>query len=595
MSLPKILLIGPPNSGKSSLFRHLTGVQVKSVNYPGSTMSIQSAIWRDQFELLDTPGAYSLNAQTEDERLTQQVIQSTESYQGIWLVLDATQIKRQWGLFQEIIKLNKPVMVILTMKDLLNALDVSIDVNQLSQQFGVPWTCLQTNHAAHDLNFLALTQKFVSQLNEGSRPMVLDFSYPHPLSDLDEKLTYGLESWSLKWDRLALHPVWGLPLFTLILFFIFASLFWVSDPLMIMVESGFEFLQAWVGSIDLWGYQAFLAEALIPAISSFVVFVPQITMLFVILGFLEASGYMARGVTLLDHILKRFGLSGRAFAPLIAGYACAIPAILSTRQLSSTRERKLVLWITPLLSCSARLPVFIFLVQSLWGQQSVVWRVLALFVIYLLSTAMAMSAAALVNRLLPPVKQDSLLAIDLPWYRQPAMGKVFYDALLRSRDFVVRAGPVIMTLSLLMWGLSRYPQSSGGEITRSYLAQLSSWMEPVFSPIGVDGKTGIAVLSAFAAREVFVSTYALVHALEPDTLPESILDDAQVGNFAPNLSNATRVALILFFIVALQCLSTVALQAKESGSWSFALGQLFIFNGVAYFLAWLAYQTVSLF
>lgn len=594
MSLPKVLLIGPPNSGKSSLFRHLTGVQVKSVNYPGSTMNIQSGVWNGQFELLDTPGAYSLSAQTQDEQLTFDLLNKTEDYQGIWLVLDATQLKRQWGLFQEIQNFKKPLLIILTMKDLLTSLDVQLDTQALTLQYGISWVCVQTNQANSDINFLQETQKFVSLLKTNPLALQVDLSYPLQLAKLDQSLSLGLESWSLKWDRIALHRLWGLPLFAVTLFLIFASLFWVSDPLMSAVEAVFEALQSQTAGLNLWGFEAFLSEAIIPAVGAFAVFIPQIAMLFILLGLLEASGYMARGVTLLDHSLKKFGLSGRSFAPLIAGYACAIPAILSTRQLSSLRERQLVLWVTPLLSCSARLPVFIFLVQGLWGQQSVFLRVIALFLIYLISTLIAFAAAGFINRILPKPKQESILAIDLPWYRRPALGKVFYDALLRSWDFVTRAGPVIMVLSLLMWGLSRYPQGDDGKITESYLGQLSVFMEPLFSPIGVDGKTGIAILSAFAAREVFVSTYALVHSLDPGLLPEAITQTVAI-TAQPRLSNAALAGLIIFFIIALQCLSTVALQAKESGSWFFALSQLFIFNGIAYLLAWVTFNVVSFF
>jgi ferrous iron transport protein B len=375
--------------------------------------------------------------------------------------------------------------------------------------------------------------------------------------------------------------------FALVMFVLFTSIFWFSDPL----SSGLETIFIWIAeqvtrAPHFWG-QELLSQAVLPGISSFLVFVPQILILFFLLSLLEGSGYLARAAFIADSVLLRFGLSGRAFVPLLSGFACAIPALMAARNLSSHRERMITRWIVPLLTCSARIPVFTLLIETLFKPYGAEVKAIGLMGLYLFSLIPAAITAKVLNRFFDQsqsLQTSSFLALDMPWYRLPHLKLALMNSVQKSILFVRRAGPTIFILSVGIYLLSTFPkpQVEGHNvlITESYLGQVANFLEPVFKPMGLDGETGVAILAAFVAREVFVSTLAMVRSVEES--------DQVALSEVFNMSQA--LSLMFFFMVALQCLSTVALQAKESGSWRMALSQLVIFNSIAYLGAIFIYQ-----
>jgi len=568
-----LTLVGSPNTGKSTFFNQLTGLSATVMNYPGSTVDLHHSKI-GSIEIWDTPGIYSLKAQSEDERLTLKQIQRSDL---LALVLDVTQLPRQIELLRQIHELGKPFIIILTMVDLLEKLNISFDVKRWSQITKVP-TFYNSQFQLH-----LLEQSYASMVMEKN---AIDFeNLKNFVIQLQKPLVRGLSHWSLRWDQYVLHPVIGLITFVLIMFILFSSIFWFADPLVAGIEWGFATLARQVTEAPhFWG-QEFLSQAVLPGISSFVVFVPQIFILFFLLNVLEGSGYLARAAFIADSVLLKIGLSGRAFVPLLSGFACAIPALMASRNLSSSKERAITRWIVPLLTCSARIPVFTLLVGTIFKSYGAGVKALGLMGLYVFSLIPAAISAKILNRFFDSIQHKqtpSLLALDMPWYRSPSIRLALVTSIQKSVLFVRRAGPTIFILSVGIYLLSTYPKSNDSEIviTESYLGQVAHFLEPVFKPMGLDGETGIAILAAFAAREVFVSTLAMIKSLEESDQVAL----CKVFNIPQALS------LMFFFTVALQCLSTVALQAKESGSWKMALAQLGVFNLVAYLGAVLIYQ-----
>lgn len=596
------VLVGAPNVGKSSVFNTLTGLSAKVVNYPGSTMDFLVGQFKD-VQLIDSPGIYSLDALTEDEFLTLALLQEKSTLgtiEGYILVMDITQIERQWNLFKEVKALGKPLIVILTMQDLMNKMKINWDSQKLAALFGTPVfiTSSLVPEKKEDLKYQLL--HFINNKDLIVSHEVDEKGLTQELNKFNSHLSVGAETWSFKLDQLALHPLWGLILFIAVMFTLFSSIFWLAAPFMDLFEGSLLSVGTWVSEWpSFWG-QVFLTEAVFPGLASFVVFVPQIFILFFLIYILESSGYLARAALTLDSVLRCFGLSGRAFVPLLSGFACAIPASMAARQLSDKRERNLVRWIIPLLTCSARIPVFMMFVELLLPNSSHFNKGFLLLGFYLLSIVIAGIASYILNQMLPQ-SQGSWLAIDLPWYRRPLLRQALLQALRRSWAFVKRAGPPIFVISLTLWGLSRYPLQEGQAppIENSYLGFIGQAMDPVFQPMGGDGRVGIAILAAFAAREVFVSTLAMIFEIESEELNAPLLEKlqgaTQVSTGEPLFSIPSVWALVIFFIIALQCLTTVATQAQEVNSWKFALTQLMVFNSVAYVLAICTYQVLKIF
>ena len=406
--------------------------------------------------------------------------------------------------------------------------------------------------------------------------------------------------YSHRWDRLFLHPVKGLFLFAGIMTALFYSIFWLAAPFMTAVDGLFSFLTAQtIERLSDWPRLAdFIGNGLLTSFGAVLIFVPQIFILFAGIALLEGSGYLARAVALMDGPLSKIGLSGRAFVPFLSGFACAIPAILSARNFRSRREKLMTFFAVPFMTCSARLPVYALLLSFLFYGQSAWKPGLSLSLIYIGSFLLGALAVALLNLFLRKEDHDVFL-LDLPLYRRPDFAKIVRGAMRRTRHYVVKAGPAVFTVALLIWLLTHLPLAPGlspaERIGQSYAGQIGRVAQPLFELMGVDWRVGLALIAAFAAREVFVSALILVFSIGRAGGGVSLLQSMQTAVFAdgsPVFTTASVSALTVFFMFSLQCLSTTAVVYKESGSFKLAFAQLAILNVLAWVMAVLTYQSL---
>ncbi len=623
----QIILTGPPNSGKTSLFNWLTGFKRRAVNYPGSTAALSAGSVQKQYnlpaEVTDTPGIYSLFPKYEGETAARDCLFSTEGLSAVVAVLDATKLKSQLPFFLQLKEAGFPLAAALSMWDLIP--EGSIDLKALEKSLGAPVVPikgllgggvlelaealrpllkrsaapagLQTRKAAGDRLQKAFSPARLKSLVEKSRRIAARASAQaqNPLPKnlfLSEKL-----------DRFFLHPKIGLVLFALIMFSLFSSLFWLAAPFMTAIDSAFAFViekSSALAPQSLW--TDFIANGLVASFGAVLVFTPQIFILFIGISLLEDTGYLARSAALADGAFSRIGLSGRAFVPFLSGYACAIPAAIAARQLSSPRERLMTLFAIPFMSCSARLPVYALLLSFLfYGQPA--WKPgLALSLIYIGSFALGAAAAACLNLFLKRGKAPPF-ALDLPLYRRPVWPRIFQGAWRGTSHYVQKAGPAIFSVAVLIWALTHFPfqpeLSPAEQIQQSWAGRLGRLTEPFFEAMGVDWRVGAGLIAAFAAREVFVSALALVFNIaegDGGSMTGSLIEGMQgaVNSHGEPLFTAASVAaLIVFFMFSLQCLSTTAIVYKESRSLKFAGFQLLALNAAAYAMAVLTFAALS--
>jgi ferrous iron transport protein B len=643
----RVILVGAPNSGKTTLYNWLTGSRAKVVNYPGSTVDYQigtlAGHWRgnlkfaegafDDWHFFDTPGTHSLSPNSEDERVTLQLLRDSPTEKSlIVLVVDGTQLERFLPLALHLKDLQVPFVLAVTMMDELKKISVSLNRQTLSASLGAPVVEIQGLLGGGIAELLGAIQNVQPQPLASliSENLVKDFSREAWEKILQRAKTTAVQAlsremgltelrfWTQKIDTWVLHPWLGPSIFLTVMILLFASIFWLAAPVMDVVDQFF----SWLGHLAAVGLGEgllgqFTAQGVIPGFAAVLVFVPQIFILFVGIGALESSGYLARAATLIDRPLSAFGLSGRSFVPLLSGFACAVPAMMATRNLSSRRERWIVNFIIPLMTCSARLPVYSLLLAFLFWDKSPWIAGTVLAAIYLFSLFLGGLAAGLLHTILPQ-RNSSFLMMDLPVYRRPRLRGILWQSFSRALSYVKRAGPVIFLFALLIWLGTTFPRvsnpSSGSPsaasseappLSDSYLGRAGQIVEPIFSPMGADWRVGVSLLSAFAAREVFVSSLGVILQIEQTPSVQSdggeqeqllhSMVAAKRADGSPLFTVASVAALIVFFMVALQCMSTVAIAIKESGSWQFALGQLVIFTLGAYLLAVLTYQTLRLF
>lgn len=621
-----LILAGSPNSGKTTLFNRLTGLSAKTVNYPGSTVDLHRGrlIGHPTITVVDTPGVYSLVPRSPDEVVTVRAL--SEDVDAIVAVIDATQLSRQLALAQQLKKFGDwhrvPVIVAVTMLDILEKSGESVDLEKLASELGmqvvaIPWD----GKSAPEQVLVSAAFEAIqnSRRNSGSDPqrshqtampefdIVRDLresqrlknavvtGKKNPLADLRQR--------TKRLDRWALHPVVGPLLFGLIMAAIFTLVFWIAAPLMELFETAFQMPQEWILSWSWVNPESVMArlftEGILAGAGAVAVFVPQIFILFLGLITLEDSGYLARAAAIVDQPLKKVGLGGRSFVPLLSGFACAVPAMLATRTINSRSERLVALFVIPLMSCSARLPVYALLLAFLFAGDP--WKAgLVLTGLYVFSIVVGVIAAGILSWLIHRrggelANEKSFLLLELPLYRSPRIRMVFHQAWLRTSSYVKRTGPVILLLSILIWVGTTFPhhqtQDPVDRLEHSYAGQLGKYMTPVFEPMGGDWRTGLGLISAFAAREVFVATMAVIfHVTDEDEsrMQDGLLSEmknAKNRHGQPLFTTASIAGLFVFFVIALQCLSTFAVAVKESGSLKFALRQLAVMNLAAYILA----------
>lgn len=621
-TLPSVLMIGSPNAGKSTLFNKITDNNAKTTNYPGTTVDYTTGYNRSDFnikiKILDTPGIYSLNPKTAEEEITHNLLfKNTENQVDnlILSVVDSTQFVRQVLITQQLIDQGFSVILVLSMVDILEKNKININVKELSKKLNCPVIPVNINNNAG-------IKDLIKELhNLSTKPTLIVKKTEKLWKEEDYKINFlsfqkieknlfssSVKNYSANIDKWLLHPTLGLALFMSIMTLLFSSIFWIATPLIDYIDlffSNFAQLIIQISPSSLW--TAFLGDGLISGIGAFMVFVPQIAILFLGLGLLEDSGYLARASSLIDKPLSKLGMNGRSFVPILSSFACAVPAMMAARTIPNKKEKFLTLFILPLMTCSARIPVYALIISFLFFGKSVFLAGFVLALLYFAGLLLGGLTASLINRFLPQ-KQNSFFIMELPSYKIPNTKKVLKQMLTRTNSFIKNAGPIIFVLSIIIWAASTFPNykinNTNQRFQKSYAAQVGKIIEPIFKPMGADWRVGLGILSSFAAREVFVSTLASVFNITEDNdedVHKSLLNTMHTARFINSDGSSGKLiftlpsilALLVFFMIALQCMATVGVAKNEFGGWKVALIQLFSFNIVAYILAVITYQGLS--
>ncbi len=614
--IPCIALAGNPNCGKTSLFNALTGSRQKVGNYPGVTVerkegSVTTSSGRS-LSVLDLPGTYSLDARTPDEAITRDVILGLQQGEGtpalLVAVADATNLERNLGLVLELRALKKPVVLALNMMDLATQRGLELDLSALSRELGAPVvpTIAVRSSGIRELLDQVETQLQIVGTRVASAPawrkptseeIRARFAEVDRILKASTRRTTRPAEWTERIDRIVLHPVWGSLLLLTVLATLFQAIFsWASVP-MDLIKDGFAWLSATVGGTLADGpLKSLVVDGMIAGVGAVLVFLPQILLLFLFILLLEDTGYMARAAFLMDRLMGKVGLHGRAFIPLLSSYACAIPGIMATRTIENRRDRLTTILIAPLTTCSARLPVYSLLIAAFIPQRKV-WGVLELQGIVMLGLYFAGIAAALLmaivfRRMLFKGPKPPLL-LELPTYKIPSVKSLVMGLLERARLFIRRAGRVILTLSILIWFLSSYPKppegAPGPAIAHSFAGQIGHAIEPLVKPIGFNWRIAVALIPGFAAREVMVGALGTVYAVEvagdEDARTKTLSD-----LIARDWSLASALSLLVWYILACQCLSTLAVTRRETNSWRWPAVMFAYMTTLAYAASFLTYR-----
>ncbi|MFN4285824.1 MAG: ferrous iron transport protein B [Lacibacter sp.] len=700
----QIALVGNPNSGKTSLFNMLTGLNQKVGNFPGVTVDKKTGHCRlsdtMEAEVIDLPGSYSLYPRRSDEWVSYKVLMRQDADvqpDVVVVVADASNLRRNLLFVSQLIDLKQPTVLALTMLDVARQKQIRIDLPALQRELGVPVVAVnpRKNSGLSELrkaicdvcrglyrppafDFIPNKELAPGAVADTRRllPKLSDYAAVHhlinhesfALTDAQQQQIEAIEQQhgfnhtrtqaeeimqryrrigqvlqasvteadplrqelkAEQLDKILLHRFWGYAILLLVLFLLFQSVFLLAEYPMSLIESGFVSLQNALEPLlpRAW-YTDLLLNGVLAGLSGILVFVPQIMILFGLITLIDETGYMARISFLTDKIMRKVGLNGKSVMPMISGFACAVPAIMSVRNIESRKERLLTILVTPLMSCSARLPVYTILIALVIPDTYVLGFIslqgLVMMGLYLLGVVMALLVAWVARRFIQ-LKEKSFFILELPLYKAPRWKNVGYTMLEKARIFVVDAGKIIMVISLLLWALSSYgPGSSMQEIKTRYVTlqqqpgadadalekdmqaellqasfagRMGKYIEPVIAPLGYDWKIGIALITSLAAREVFVGTMATLYSVEADdsnvqTLRQK-MQAARRPDGSPIYTLATGVSLMLFYLLAMQCMSTLAVVKRETRTWKWPLVQLGYMTGLAYLFALAAYQLLK--
>lgn len=610
--MSKIILIGSPNSGKSLLFNRLTGLHHKVANFPGITVDVGVGKLRalPEVELVDFPGTYSLQAISSEERIAvehfERALQDPEVEQ-VLCVIDATRLEKSLYFTLQVIRdcerNGKRVTVLANMIDVLDSHDLSLDVAELGEALYTPVLPIS---ARSGKGLEAVVEQLKANRADDApevrahlldSPDVLLRGTAHQLARRHGPKGDILIKTQTRLDSFFLHSLTGGFAFFAIMYLLFQSIFTWSAPAMDAIEGLLAAsADVVVPMIGVPMVQDFVSDALFGGIGAFLVFVPQIFVLTFIIGLLEDSGYMARAALICHKPLRLFGLTGKSFIPMLSGVACAIPGIYAARAIDSPKKRLLTYMAIPLMPCSARLPVYTLLIAAFIPSGTafgglVGWQGLAMFAIYFFGMFCGLVVTGLVSRTRKDHFNDLPFVLELPPYRVPSPGPLLRNAWNRSKHFVTKAGKIIFTVTLIIWILGYFP-NRGADLGTSWLGVLGHWVEPLFAPLGLDWRYGVAILTSFAAREVFVGTLGTIFGIA--SADENMVPLVQHIQ-SSDLSVGSGLALLVFFAIALQCVSTIAILAKESGSSTLGVkmfGAYFVF---AYLAALLTYHLAGLF
>ena len=612
-ALRTVVLIGPPNSGKSTLFNRLTGLRQKVANYPGVTveqrMGLMAGVGRDDLTLIDLPGVYSLTPYSEDARVAVDVLRGrmpgTPKPDAVLLVLDSQHLTRQLMLAAPVLEVGLPTLVLLNMSDLMESRGGQVDTLKLARELGAPVAQISAVHGTG----LDAVPLFLNQQTDRKTakplalPVVGNAASTHTWAAQVSRRTGYQAPLSVegtrKIDNILLHRIWGPLLFLVVVVGVFEVVFSIGQPL----SDGFGDILARLGGLvrpllPAGWIQSLVLDGAWKGICSVLVFLPQILLLFLFIGILEDSGYLSRAALIADRVMRTTGLNGKAFIPLLSAYACAVPAIMATRTIENRRDRLATILVTPFMTCSARLPVYMLLIAAfipnivfLHGFLGL--RTIVMLSLYLAGFIGAMTTAWLLKSSILKSSETPFI-LELPQYRMPTLWSLALRLIDRARIFLRQAGTIILCVTLALWVLAHLPviQTPSGvltapELADSVIGRLGHFIEPVIAPLGFNWKIGIGLLSSVLAREVMVSTMGTLYGADPATqamhLQTALHHDMTLGG---------ALALMIFFAFAMQCTSTMAVVRRETNSWRWPAIQFLYMLVLAYGAAFLVNHVV---
>ena len=693
-----VALIGNPNTGKTSVFNALTGLNQKVGNYPGITVEKKEGICKlprgVKAHIIDLPGTYSLNASSLDENVVIELLlnKNDKDFPDVAVVIsDVENLKRNLLLFTQIKDLEIPAILVINMADRMTYKGISLDIAYLEEHLKTKIALVSTrkkegietlkelianykelsidpclNASEIDVEYFdRLKQAFPNQLlyklwlvitqdvnfgktDRNANEVIASFEIKtkSDLKRLQQKETIrryqfindvlkvgqtidlrSAKDLRIKLDRILTHKVWGYLIFFFILLTIFQAIYdWSAYP-MEFIDGIFAQFSEWVkNTLPSGAFTNLIAEGIIPGLGGIVIFIPQIAFLFLFISILEESGYMSRVVFLMDRVMRRFGLSGKSVVPLISGTACAIPAVMATRNIESWKERLITILVTPFTTCSARLPVYLIIITLVIPEGRFLglgYQPLTLMLLYLIGFGAAVGSAYILNKILK-IKSRTFFVVEMPNYKIPLLRNVAITVVEKTKSFVLGAGKIILAISIILWFLASYgPNESFSDAERivteqylntdisadelqhkiashklenSFIGVAGRAIEPVISPLGYDWKIGIAILSSFAAREVFVGTLATIYSVGNDdevTIIKRMEGEVNPVLGTPLFNFASGVSLLLFYAFAMQCMSTLAIVKRETNSWKWPMMQLVFMSGFAYLTALIAYQILK--
>jgi ferrous iron transport protein B len=606
----RALLVGSPNSGKSMLFNRLTGLSQKVANFPGITIDVGSGAIQamPEMQLVDFPGTYSLQAISAEERVAVDQFEralADEEVEHVLCLIDATRLEKSLYFTLQVIREcqrnGKPVTVLANMTDVLERHDLDFDVEGLATAIHAPVLAISGRTGKGvDAVLDALRHTAGRDVDLDSSmsdsPDVLLRGTAHQLAQRFSPRGDVLIRTQTRLDSFFLHSVTGGFAFFFIMYLLFQSIFTWAAPAMDAVEM----ILSWSAGliVPLIGSemaQDFTSDALFGGLGAFLVFVPQVFVLTFIIGLLEDSGYMARAALICHKPLRVFGLTGKSFIPMLSGVACAIPAIYAARAIDSPRKRLLTYMAIPLMPCSARLPVYTLIIAAFIPSTTAFggifgWQGLAMFGVYFFGMLCGLLVTGIVSRTSKDHYTDLPFVLELPPYRMPGLKPILRNSWNRAKHFVTKAGKIIFTVTVVIWVLGYFP-NYGADLGQSWLGQIGKVVEPVFTPLGLDWRYGVAIVTSFAAREVFVGTLGTIFGIEgADDNIVPLVDHIQ----ASGMAIGSGLALLVFFAIALQCVSTLAILAKESESRSLPIKMFVAYFAFAYVAALLVYNVSGL-
>ncbi|OPH83927.1 ferrous iron transporter B [Nitrobacter vulgaris] len=609
----RIALVGTPNSGKTALFNALTGSRQKVANYAGVTVERKSGVLRTasghRVDLIDLPGTYSLRGRSPDEDITRDVILgklASESPPDFLLcVADATNLRVALRLVIELKRVHRPMLLVLNMIDIARRRGVGIDLDKLSAELEVPVVTSTAvrrggiDDLLHRIDDIAGKPAGAIVGSDWTTPGVSDLRAAQ--READRVIGAAVsepakpDTWTTRVDAVLLHPVSGMIALLLLLFVVFQAVFAWAQPAMELISGGFDALGAFSATVLPEGLlQSFIQNGIISGVGSVIVFLPQILILFLFILLLEDLGYMARAAFLMDRIMGGAGLHGRAFIPLLSSFACAIPGIMATRVIDNKRDRLTTIMVAPLMTCSARIPVYTLIIAAFVPNRPVLGILglqgLVMFGLYAVGIFSALAVSFVANHFFWRDSATPPFMLELPDYKLPQLRSVLMNLYQRAMAFLKRAGTTIFSMMVLIWFLASFPRPPAGAtepaIDFSLAAMIGRWIEPVLAPIGFNWQISVALIPGMAAREVAVASLGTVYAIEGGNEAAE-----QIGHMlAGKWSLATALAFLAWYVFAPQCASTLAVIKRETGGWRWVMITFFYMLSMAYLAAFVTYR-----